>query len=79
MSEGLIDDEENFRYLIKLLVKLREMELTRQYERDQADYAEKHPRKGGSYYGRGEAADQRAHAQVLTNEHYVYFSTIDAR
>ena len=50
MSEGLIDDEENFRYLIKLLVKIREIELTRQMEREQAEFAEKHLKKGGGFY-----------------------------
>ena len=53
VSEGLIDDEDNLRYVIKLLVKLREIELNRQMEKDQAEFAEKHMKKNSaaSYYG----------------------------
>ena len=37
VSEGLIDDEENFRFLVKLLIKLKEMELLKKMERERAE------------------------------------------
>ena len=37
VSEGLIDDEENFRFLVKLLIKLKEMELVKKMERERAE------------------------------------------
>ena len=76
MSEGSKDEEENFRYLIKLLVKIREMELSRQMEKDQNDFAERQRKLGGFYHNNGY---ERPYVQVLTNEQFIHFQTIDSR
>ena len=59
MAEGVISDEENFKYLVKLLIKLKDMELARQHERERSEFSEKHRQKAGYYYGHQELEHPR--------------------
>ena len=65
VCQGLRDDEDNFHYLIRLLVKLKEIELTRQIEREQADIIEKN-RRAGLYCNDSDYRVQPVH--VMTND-----------
>lgn len=50
ICDGEKEDEDNFHYLVRLLKKLKEIEVTRLMERDMAEQVEKN-RKVGLFYG----------------------------
>jgi len=73
---GARDEEENFHYLTRLLKKLREIELTRQIERDMAEQAEKSRRSGVASC---ENDFRLPFGHIMNNEQFVHFRTIESK
>ena len=80
VSEGLIDDEENFRFLVKLLIKLKEMELAKKMERERADANAERNANAKKNHMRNEVEDdldEPYYPPILNNDQFYYFDAIE--
>ena len=80
VSEGLIDDEENFRFLVKLLIKLKDMELVKKVERERAEANAERTANAKKNFMKNEVEDELDspyYPPILNNDQFYYFEAIE--